>query len=327
MNRRNIFTLILTIAGVAALVWQVRLVGEGSFSAGVHAIADRFQQVGLLGFAGVLVLSFSRYMLRSAAWITLVNARVPFGAALSASIAGDALGQITPFSVIVSEPAKAMYLRSDVPAARALAALAAENLFYTVSLGVFILAGVISMLATFQLRTIVRVVAFASLFLMLALIAVLLWIAWRSPAVASGAVARLPFFNLDRFVVRLRDFEQTMYGFLRQGSHRLRTIIACEIGFHIVSFSESLLVLRLLTGRLLPLEAFILDATNRIVNVVVRVPFKVRFDEAGQNVVATAIGLGGPLGVTMAIVRKCRLIVWAVIGLFLLARRGVRKHA
>jgi len=69
-----------------------------------------------------------------------------------------------------------------------------------------------------------------------------------------------------------------------------------------------------------PLQAFILDTANRIINVIVRVPFKVGFDEGAGSAVGDAIGVG-PAGLTMALVRKGRLVVWAIVGGVLLLRR------
>jgi hypothetical protein len=316
VTRRTVVTVVLTIVGVAGFIWLVQ-------DAGAKGVLAQLERIGPWGFCGVLALSFLRYIFRSAAWVTMMNARVPLMSAVAASIAGDVLGQVTPLSVIASEPAKAMYLRSNVPQSRALAALVAENLFYSLSLAVFIIAGVISMMATFELPMKVRIVAIGSLAGMIAVLAAVLWMAWRSPAVASNALSRLPGVNAAAFVARVREFETTMYEYMRQSHGRIGTVIACEIGFHVTSFCESLLVLSLLTGRVQPLQAFILDTANRIINVIVRVPFKVGFDEGAGRAVGDAIGVDGA-GFTMALVRKGRLIVWAVVGLVLLVRRRMQ---
>ncbi len=53
--------------------------------------------------------------------------RVPLGRAVAATISGDALGNVTPLSLLVSEPVKAMYLDAGPGSSRSLAALTAEN--------------------------------------------------------------------------------------------------------------------------------------------------------------------------------------------------------
>jgi hypothetical protein len=181
------------------------------------------------------------------------------------------------------------------------------------------------MLATFDLSTGLRVIAIASLAGMVVVLAVIMWMVWRSPAVASTTLSRMLGAKAAAFVARIRDFETTMYEYVQQGHGRIRAVIACEVGFHVLSFCESLLVLSLLTGRVLPLQAFILDTASRIINLVIRVPLRVGFDEGAASSVATAIGLDGDIGLTMGLVRKGRLLVWVAVGVVLLVRRGMTR--
>ena len=104
--------------------------------------------------------------------------------------------------------------------------------------------------------------------------------------------------------------------------------IACEISFHALSLAESYVTLWLITGMSHPLEAFVLDTVNRIVTIVFKmVPCKVGVDEFGSEIVSRAIGLGPGVGVTLALVRKGRLIVSAAVGLGLLIRRYTRLQS
>jgi hypothetical protein len=62
------------------------------------------------------------------------------------------------------------------------------------------------------------------------------------------------------------------------------------------------------------------------------IPFLVGVDEAGAQFVAETVGLGAAIGVTLAIIRKGRILFWTVIGLILIIRRGlsireIRRHA
>src|SRR5439155_18841678 len=106
----------------------------------IDTIRDHLSRVGW-GFLVILGLSFIRFALRSFAWTTIVGERVSLAGAIAATISGDAIGNLTPLSLIVSEPAKSMYLRDEVPVARSFAALTAENFFYSVSVALFIVLG------------------------------------------------------------------------------------------------------------------------------------------------------------------------------------------
>jgi hypothetical protein len=72
------------------------------------------------------------------------------------------------------------------------------------------------------------------------------------------------------------------------------------------------------------LAAFVLETANRIVNVVFRfVPLRVGVDEAGSAIIARVLGLGTTVGVTLAVVRKARVLCWSAVGIVLMLRRGL----
>src|SRR4051812_3749735 len=98
----------VSAGGLALLVWQVH-------RAGLDHIREGLALVGW-GFAGVLALSFLRFALRSLAWTTLMNRASSLTGAIGATLAGDAIGNLTPLSLLVSEPAKSIYLRDEIPA-------------------------------------------------------------------------------------------------------------------------------------------------------------------------------------------------------------------
>ncbi len=313
---RRTVGVLLSVLGVALLVWQVERVGLGN-------VGDALGRVGW-GFLGILALSFLRFALRSVAWVTIIGDRVPLTAAIAATVGGDAAGTLTPLSLLVSEPAKSLYLGGRVPPARSFAALTAENFFYSVSVALFIVLGTAVLLADFALQPEVRWAAWLSLSLMAAVLAGALWIGWREPAVVSGVLRRVPFVNLERLIERVREFETRTYTFARQTHGRLGIVVLCEVGFHVLSFGESLLTLWLLTGVWAPLPAFVLDTFNRIVNVVFRmVPLKVGVDEYSTGLIAPIVGFNPVVGVSIALVRKGRVLAWAVAGVALLIRRGL----
>src|SRR6187551_2860768 len=124
MRRRAVFAAIIVLAGLALLVWEVERVGVENILKGVTA-------VGWWGAGGIMLLSLLRFAARSTGWSALIPADAPPGRALEAMIAGEAVGSLTPLSMIVSEPTKAAFLAAggalgSVGMKGALAALAAE---------------------------------------------------------------------------------------------------------------------------------------------------------------------------------------------------------
>lgn len=305
------------MAGVLLLVWQLRRTGLDQVELGLR-------QVGW-GFLGILVLSLVRFTLRSIAWTTLTDVRGATGAAVGATLAGDAIGNLTPLSLLVSEPVKSMYLRHKVPVSRSFPALAAENFFYSASVAVYIILGTVAMLQEFSVPGEVKLAGVIAIALMTAVLASALWIGWREPALFSGVLTHVPIPAVVRLLDRVRRFESSTYRFLRQTGRPVGVVLACETAFHIVSFAEAAFTIWLLTGRWHLLAAFVFDAFNRVVNVVFRpIPMRIGVDEVGTGILAPALGLTTAAGVTLALVRKGRMFAWAAVGITLAIRKGLR---
>jgi hypothetical protein len=243
---------------------------------------------------------------------------------MAAVMAGDAVGNLTPLSVLVGEPAKAMYLSRDIDGGRAFAALTAENFFYSVTVAIYVVLGTAAMLVAFPVPDLLREAGIASLLLMAAILAGAAWMAWRRPSLVSAVLARLPVASLHRVVDKVREFELQAYGSVGGQPGRLIVLLLAETGFHVLSFVEVWMVLGLLTGESLPLHAFVLDTFSRIVNVVFKmVPYRVGVEEYTSKTVAVAIGLSEPTGIALALVRKGRMLLWGAVGVMLYARRGL----
>jgi hypothetical protein len=88
--------------------------------------------------------------------------------------------------------------------------------------------------------------------------------------------------------------------------------------------AEVHVTLWLLLGEAPPvLTSFVLEAVNRVINVIFRfVPLRLGVDEAGTGLVTRIVGPGGAVGVTLALVRKARMLVWSVAGALVMLRRG-----
>jgi hypothetical protein len=159
-----------------------------------------------------------------------------------------------------------------------------------------------------------------------AVLAVATWLAWKRP----GFTSRLPLRDnhwFGRVVGRLQVLERIAYRGLRTSTWRLLVVLGCEVAFHVLSVIESWVVLYLLTGSSQWLNAFLFDTINRVINVVFRlVPLRVGVDEASASGLAEVIGLGSATGLTMALVRKARVLVWVGVGLALTGRRALRRR-
>jgi hypothetical protein len=321
MRRPTLTGLATSLLGLALLVWLVRQVG-------LAAIADGARQVGF-GFLALVALGGVRFFCRALAWRRCLDdpSRLAVSTAFAATLAGDALGNVTPLSVLVSEPAKAAFVRSAVPLGPALSALAVENFLYSLSAAGVVALGLAALLAGVTLPEPLRTTLGLALGLIVGGLAAAGWTLGRRLAVASAALRFLlgPRAAQTRWLARLESLEAKTFALYARRRSRLPAVWLLEVAFHAAGVAEIYLTLWLLAGR--PpslLAAFALESANRVITIVFKVvPLRLGVDEAGTALVTRALGLGTATGVTLALVRKARVLVWVVCGLLLLVRRGL----
>jgi hypothetical protein len=63
---------------------------------------------------------------------------------------------------------------------------------------------------------------------------------------------------------------------------------------------------------------------SRVITIVFKlVPFLIGVDEAGAQFITETLALGAGVGVTLAIIRKGRILFWTAIGMILILRREI----
>ena len=149
------------IFGLAGLLLFAYFVSR----AGIGEIVSGIQRLGA-GFILILAISSFRYIVRALAWTRCIEPpyRLPFRDAFAARLMGDALGNIIPFvSVAVSEPSKAVFVKDRVPLGVGLAGLAIENIFYSLTVALFIFSGTATLLLSFSLPKALRYASIGAL--------------------------------------------------------------------------------------------------------------------------------------------------------------------
>jgi hypothetical protein len=316
--RVSVSGLLTALAGLALLAYVVARVG-------VAEIAADVRQVGW-GLLAVIVIGGLRFLLRAIAWRLCLDrpSALSVRDAFAAVVCGDTIGNLTPLGPLVGEPAKAALVRKRLPLAPAVAALAIENVVYTLSAAAMIAAGMVALLVRFELPGVIRGIGLASIVATIALFAVALVLSWRQPALISRALGFTP--RLARYADRVRVVESEIYGFASRHRAAVPLLAAAEVGFHALGVAEAYLTLWLLNGTPPPLlTAFILETTNRLITVVFKfVPLRLGVDEAATAFLTQQVlGLGARAGLSTAIVRKVRMLFWSIAGGLVLVREGL----
>src|SRR4029453_9538071 len=97
------------LGGMALLIWSVH-------QGGATAVIDGVQRVGAAGITLVCLMGGLRGLIRAAAWRLCLDKehRATLGSVFSAYLSGDAIGNVSPFGLFISEPSKIALLRPRI---------------------------------------------------------------------------------------------------------------------------------------------------------------------------------------------------------------------
>jgi hypothetical protein len=320
------FGLILAVAGLALFAYFVK-------KAGVGQIADGIRRLGA-GFLLIIAISAVRQIVRSLAWSLCVEApyKLKFWDAFRARVMGDAIGNVLPLaSFVVSEPAKPALIRDRVPLMAGFSAIAIENIFYSLSVAVFISAGMIALLLSFSLTKGLRLASFIILGVIALAILMGTFLIRKELKFISGTAGVLHRRGLnEKWVAKGRTLEDRIYGFYRRNGRRFVPILLLESCFHLAGVGEIFVTLSFISPDQPPtfLTAFILESVNRVITMAFKfIPLRMGVDEAGTGKMSKILLFTEVTGVTLAIVRKARDVFWAGVGMALLLHRGVSLRA
>ena len=144
------------------------------------------------------------------------------------------------------------------------------------------------------------------------------WAARARPALLSKLapiISRLAG-KTDAPADAVRQVEERIYAVPRWPLSRIGRVAAWEVAFHIAAVAEVFVVLRLLIPDIALSEAFLFETAGRFVTVAFKfVPYRLGIDEIGSGAVANALGMPPATGVTLALVRRLRIIVLNAFGL------------
>lgn len=325
MLRLKLLGLLLTLGGVALFSYFV-------YTEGVHDIAADVARFGFAGFAVILVIYFLRICARAWAWKLSVYEpyALTLGDTIPAVIIGEALSSMIPLGILISGTSKAVAVRKRVPLVVGLSSVATENIFYSLVTSTFLILGAFAFLRSFHLDEswIIAIdILIAAICLIVIFLALLVIRQWHF----ASAVCELLYERgigrrlLEHGRLHVRLFENLIYGFYRRYPRRFLPICGLEAAFHALGVIEVLFILSRISETAPSfLSAFLLESVSRIITIVFKlVPFVIGVDEAGAQLVTETLAVGAGIGVTLAIIRKGRILFWTAVGLGLIVKRGL----
>lgn len=317
--------IVMTLCGIGLFALLV-------YSVGFHEILDGVGRFGFAGSAVILTIYFFRICVRSYAWKLTVPE--PYHLTMRDTIPGvmigEAMSSTLPLGLIISGTSKAVAVRKRVPLVAGLSSVATENLFYSFITGFHLILGALVMLRVSAVDdgvawTINAMIV--SLIILMFLGVMMVIRQWHMASWLCEFVYRKGFLTrlLENGRLQVRLFEDQIYGFYRRHPHRFIPICLLEATYHALGVAEVYYILSRLNNETASLTtAFLLESISRLVTIVFKaIPFNIGVDEAGAQYVGNAIALAAGVGVTLAIIRKGRILFWTALGWALIAKRGL----
>ena len=325
MNRLKIAGVILTLGGIALFAYFIYAVGVGE-------VVDGIVRFGVVGFAVILGLFFARIFVRAWAWSLSVYEpyHLKLRDTIPAVIIGEATSSVIPLGILISGTTKAVAVRHRVPLVVGLSSVATENLFYSLTTSLFLIAGAVTFLrnSTLDDSWIWTIdVLIAGIVLLLVFLFLMVVRQWNIFSEACESLYRRGYFKnlLENGRLEVRLFENLIFAFYRRYPKRFLPICGLGTVYHLLGVVEVYYVLSRLSDAVPSMHtSFLLESVSRLITILFKlIPLTVGVDEAGAKFVGDTVALAAGVGVTLAIIRKGRILFWTAIGFLLIIKRGL----
>jgi hypothetical protein len=301
--------------------------------AGLSTLLMQIRHVGWT-FAVLILLSGGRQILRTAAWsacITSGELRPGFLRLFGIRIVADTASDLTIAGPLMGESFKIWLAAGGLPAAYSLSSVVLENLIYGFAVGCFILGGIAIVLLKGLGATHTRIFVIAGLMVLLLLMVLVSGVLQRKrrplTQVLEWSKRHYPqWLWRERHEETLRKFEENVLGYY--GLHRklFFGVLLAEAAANFTGVAEAYLILGVASGHASFLAAYLIEALNRIVTVAFAfIPLRLGVDEGTTALMLKALGHPGVDGVSLALIRKLRTLVWVSLGICLMPHYTVPR--
>ncbi|CAI4030581.1 Flippase-like domain-containing protein [Nitrospira tepida] len=305
---------------LTALVWHI----------GPARILDAASQVGPFGLLLVLIPSLVMYLLEAYGWKLTMGAyagAVSFPRLLAIRTAGEVVNMTTPTAYIGGEPLKAYLLkRAQVPLVDGLASVVLAKTFMTIAQVLFILLGLVvafwllgSEGSSGQMVMASIVSAGVLAFGVAGFVAVQRW------GLFTGALGLLRRANLrvaylEARESKLQELDRTILNFYGQDRRNFLLSTGLYFGGWLAEALEVYVMLVCLGVPVTALASLAIGALSAFIKGgTFFIPGSLGAQDGGNLLLVTAFGYSDVAGITFALLRRFREIVWIGIGLLCLA--------
>ena len=312
--------LLFLAVGLVVLGGLVRQVG-------LCQVWETVERVGFVAFCMMLTPFLVVYLLDTYGWsLTLGQwaSRVGFVRLFMVRTAGEAINVTTPTAMLGGEPMKAYLLtRYEVPMVEGLASVVTAKTIMSLAQILFMLSGLGATLWLVGGGEYSLLLAFLSVGLLG--FGVFLFLVVQRYGIGAGLLTvaekcRIRSKRLEAYRPKLLELDRTIRTFYR----RRRRTFALSLGVHLVAWvtesCEVYAILYFLGAEVGWLSSFSIAAIAALIKGSVSfVPGGLGAQEGGYLFLLMTLGYGEVTGITFALIRRLREILWILIGLVFLA--------
>jgi len=298
------------------------LLGYLVFRSGPGAVWKQLQAVGW-GFALVILLGGLSQLAKTCAWrqaFTCDISSLSWFRSFVAQLISDGIGQFGVAGKVVGEGTRISLLGRAVPVSSALSAGAIDGGLHIFTAVLVTVSGLSATLLLAPLSGTWRVYAVmlvAVLMSAVILAAVSVRNRWQLVGRATRAIGRLP---------RLREWvsgkqpvidsaEDNLLSFRDEAPAAFWATLIFNLLWHLLAVLEVYIILRFMGAKVAIGGAFIVEALNKVINLVGALnPGNFGTYEGGNMLIAKIFGVTGTAGLTLALCRRVRTVFWAGVG-------------
>lgn len=274
----------------------------------------------------VLALTALKYPLQAAGWrLALPRAARPsWLLSIRSTLAGDALGYLTWAGQFTAEPSRALMIRGTVPVATSLAAGAAERALYNVT-GTALVWCVLLVLAAKAHPIGVASAVVGSVAAIAALVAVVRGPGHRRATLERTSGNPSATHSGGRAAAALGRIRDALVELWRTRRQALPLIALLCVAQHLLLVAEAYVMLGAFDANVTIATALVFEAVSKLVNTAgAVVPARLGVAEGGSALLADALGFAASHGLSLALMRRVRALIWAGVGLLVLPYREAR---
>jgi hypothetical protein len=324
-SSRWLFALFPFLLGLALFVALVHGIG-------VTLIIGYIAQVGW-GLALLVLTCGARYFLRTLVWYFSIergSRRLSLPTLFNIRLAGETIGELMFAGLVVGESTKAIAASRWLPGVSAYSSVFIENLLFGLSVVIFLAGGILVLFLSTLLPFPILVLSVILVVFLLTcgvILFLMLHRGWQvlSPLLSYFEKKQFGWSSLERQAPQIRSFENAVHGFYRSHRNLFLGLMGLEFSTHFIGVFEAWWILYMIHCQGTWLAAFLAESVNRLINSFFSIiPLRLGVDEGGMALVLESIGYPAAVGISLAIIRKVRLMVWMIPGLFLIGQYSVK---